>query len=87
MGKVETFHHSRSTKYIGNISEYVLYASLCHPAEKASATGRFNQVFLVVVALSDEVFLEMIRFVYLNTCHVDQGNVKAHGLARETSRT
>ena len=24
-----------------------------------------------------QVFLEMIKFVYLNTCHVDQSNVKA----------
>lgn len=28
-------------------------------------------------SLFSQVFLEMIRFVYLNTCHVDQGNVKA----------
>ncbi|CAK9081245.1 Peptidyl-prolyl cis-trans isomerase A [Durusdinium trenchii] len=31
----------------------------------------------VTVDDEPEVFLEMIRFVYLNTCHVDQGNVKA----------
>eukprot|EP00929_Paragymnodinium_shiwhaense_P115444 TRINITY_DN8431_c0_g2_i1.p1 TRINITY_DN8431_c0_g2~~TRINITY_DN8431_c0_g2_i1.p1 ORF type:complete len:813 (-),score=143.84 TRINITY_DN8431_c0_g2_i1:712-3150(-) len=31
------------------------------------------------VAVEDEpeIFLEMIKFVYLNTCHVDQSNVKA----------
>ncbi|CAE7222324.1 ppiA [Symbiodinium microadriaticum] len=31
----------------------------------------------VTVDDEPEVFLEMIRFVYLNTCHVDQSNVKA----------
>ena len=30
-----------------------------------------------------QVFLEMIRFVYLNTCHVDQGNVKAESGGRD----
>ncbi|CAK0904354.1 unnamed protein product [Prorocentrum cordatum] len=31
----------------------------------------------VTVRDEPEVFLEMIKFVYLNTCHVDQSNVKA----------
>ncbi|CAE7525967.1 BTBD2 [Symbiodinium natans] len=31
----------------------------------------------VTVDDEPEVFLEMIKFVYLNTCHVDQSNVKA----------
>ncbi|CAE7180010.1 ppiA, partial [Symbiodinium pilosum] len=30
----------------------------------------------VTVDDEPEVFLEMIKFVYLNTCHVDQANVK-----------
>jgi len=37
----------------------------------------YERMVEVTVDDEPEVFIEMIRFVYLNTCHVDQGNVKA----------
>lgn len=36
-----------------------------------------NGLGKVTVDDDAEVFLEMMRFIYLNTCHVDQNNVKA----------
>eukprot|EP00928_Gymnodinium_smaydae_P008123 TRINITY_DN12940_c0_g3_i1.p1 TRINITY_DN12940_c0_g3~~TRINITY_DN12940_c0_g3_i1.p1 ORF type:complete len:874 (-),score=183.43 TRINITY_DN12940_c0_g3_i1:57-2579(-) len=50
----------------------------------AAASGRAPAAFMnesasVSVFVDDEpeVFLEMLKFVYLNTCHVDHSNIKA----------
>eukprot|EP00435_Cladocopium_sp_Y103_P024442 s1693_g6.t1 len=47
------------------------------PRTQPTVPAHSEKPLEVMVDDEPEVFLEMIRFVYLNTCHVDQGNVKA----------